>query len=142
MSYYDNDTIILYNIYQNILINCNTYNVKYLIMKNNNMMTTEVERKTALLLRALDSELRRELIKIAHEEGALDADGYYNEIVKKGFDIKYKESVYKELQLLVESELLEKYYDVKSKKIRYKLIVSKVIIDIRSMESYMMQEDK
>lgn len=106
------------------------------------MMSTEVERKTALLLRALDSELRRELIKIAHEEGALDADGYYNEIVKRGFSIKYKESVYKELQLLVEAELLDKYYDVKSKKIRYRLVANKIIVDIRSMESYVMREDK
>ena len=104
------------------------------------MMKPEVEKKTSLLLRALDSELRRELIKIAHEEGALDADGYYNSITERGFKIKYKESVYKELQLLVEAELLEKYYDVKSKKIRYKLNANKVIIDLKNMESYIMQE--
>ena len=104
------------------------------------MMRTEVEKRTSLLLRALDSELRRELIKIAYEEGALDADGYYNSVVARGFKIKYKESVYKELQLLVEAQLLEKYYDVKSKKIRYRLNASKVIIDLTSMESYIMRE--
>ncbi len=104
------------------------------------MLQTEVEKKTALLLRALDSELRRELIRIAYEEGALDADGYYNSIIKRGFKIKYKESVYKELQLLVEAELLEKYYDAKSKKIKYKLNATKVLVDLKSMECYIKYE--
>lgn len=103
-------------------------------------MTSEVEKKTALLLRALDSELRRELIKIAYEEGALDADGYYNSVTKRGFKIKYKESVYKELQLLVEAELLEKYYDVKSKKIRYMLNASKVVLDLKNTECFIIRE--
>ena len=102
---------------------------------------TEIENRTAIILRALDSEVRRELIKIALSKGPLDADNYYNEILARNFQIKYKESVYKELQLLVEAELLDKYYDIKSKKIKYKLSANKVIIDLKSMECHIIKEN-
>lgn len=98
------------------------------------MSTKELDSKTALILRALDSDLRRELLKIALE-GALDADGFYNKIVDRGFNIRYKESVYKELQTLVQADLISKYYDVKGKKILYSLKSSRVVVDIRTMET-------
>ena len=98
------------------------------------MLVKEIDSKTALIARALDSDLRRELLKIAFE-GTLDAEGFYNAIVAQGFNIKYMESVYKELQTLVEVELLDKYYDVKTKKILYGPKVSQIIIDVRTMKT-------
>jgi len=101
------------------------------------MLRKELDSKTALILRALDSDLRRELLKIALE-GSLDADKFYNEVVNRGFNIRYKESVYKELQTLVQAELVDKYYDVKSKKILYRLKAGRVVVDIKSMETEIM----
>lgn len=98
------------------------------------MLRKELDSKTALILRALDSDLRRELLKIALD-GALDADGFYNAVIDRGFNIRYKESVYKELQTLVQASLLDKYYDVKSKKILYRLKSGRVVVDIKTMET-------
>jgi len=98
------------------------------------MLRKELDSKTALILRALDSDLRRELLKIALE-GPLDADGFYNKVIDRGFNIRYKESVYKELQTLVQADLIDKYYDVQSKKILYRLKTGKVVVDIRTMET-------
>ncbi len=98
------------------------------------MLEKELDGKTALILRALDSDLRRELLKIAIE-GPLDADGFYNKIIDRGFNIRYKESVYKELQMLVQAELIDKFYDVQSKKILYRLKSERVVVDIKTMET-------
>ncbi len=98
------------------------------------MLRKELDSKTALILRALDSDLRRELLKIALE-GPLDADGFYNKVVDSGFNIRYKESVYKELQTLVQAELIDKYYDVQAKKILYRLKAGRVVVDIKTMET-------
>jgi Fe2+ or Zn2+ uptake regulation protein len=68
-------------------------------------------------------------------EGPLDADGFYNKVIDRGFNIRYKESVYKELQTLVQADLIDKYYDVQSKKILYRLKTNKVVVDIRTMET-------
>ena len=101
------------------------------------MLRKELDSKTALILRALDSDLRRELLKIALE-GPFDADGFYNAVINRGFNIRYKESVYKELQTLVQASLLDKYYDVKSKKILYRLKSGRVVVDIKTMETEIM----
>jgi len=98
------------------------------------MLEKELDSKTALILRALDSDLRRELLKIALE-GPLDADGFYNKVLNSGFNIRYKESVYKELQTLVQADLIDKYYDVHAKKILYKLKSERVVVDIKTMET-------
>jgi len=98
------------------------------------MLRKELDSKTALILRALDSDLRRELMKIALQ-GPLDADGFYNKVVDSGFNIRYKESVYKELQTLVQAGLIDKYYDVQAKKILYRLKAGRVVVDIKTMET-------
>jgi len=105
------------------------------------MLRKELDSSTALILRALDSDLRRELLKVALE-APLDADGFYNAVVNRGFNIRYKESVYKELQTLVQAELIDKYYDVKSKKILYKLKAGRVVVDIKTMETFIDQTAK
>lgn len=98
------------------------------------MSVKELDGKTALILRALDSDLRRELLKIAIE-GPLDADGFYNRVIDRGFNIRYKESVYKELQTLVQAELIDKFYDVQTKKILYRLKSERVVVNIKTMET-------
>ena len=97
------------------------------------MLKKESDNQTALILRALDSDLRRELLRIA-AMSPLDAEGYYKAIAERGFNIRYKESVYKELQFLVEAGMIEKFYDVKSKKILYRIALSRVSIHLPTME--------
>ncbi len=103
------------------------------------MLAKEIGDKTALVSRALNSDLRRELLKVAFD-GPLDAEGFYNAVASRGFSIKYVESVYKELQNLVEAGLLDKYYDLKSKKIFYRLKASQIVIDVRTMQTEIMDQ--
>jgi hypothetical protein len=63
-------------------------------------------------------------------------------VIDRGFNIRYKESVYKELQTLVQADLIDKYYDVQSKKILYRLKAGKVIVDIKSMETDIMDHSE
>jgi hypothetical protein len=50
--------------------------------------------------------------------------------------------VYKELQTLVQADLVDKYYDVQTKKILYRLKAGKVVVDIKSMETDIMDHSE
>lgn len=105
------------------------------------MLKNEMESKTALVLRALDSDLRRELLRIAAVQ-PLDAEGFYNSVIDRGFNIRYKESVYKELQSLVEATMIDKYYDIKSKKILYRLSAVGITVNLKTMETSIVKNDE
>ena len=47
----------------------------------------------------------------------------------KGFDVKYRETVYRAIEKLVDAELVEKYY-VKEKGLCYKLSLTHMTIEI------------
>lgn len=94
-------------------------------------MSTIGDSKLALVLRALDNSMRRELMKLAAEK-PMNGDEFYDAIVNKGFNIRYRESVYKELQTLVVAGLLDKYEG--GDRILYKSKVSKIIIDANTLE--------
>ena len=51
------------------------------------------------------------------------------ELIALGRKVKYRESVYRGLEKLVDAGLLEKYYD-KQKGIAYKLVIRKIHIDL------------
>lgn len=87
------------------------------------------ESNLATVMRALDSSVRRTIMLLALE-GPKTSMGYKDELVKKGFDVKYKESVYKDLQLLVDAGLIEKYYDKEKKAIVYTSTVDTVVFDL------------
>lgn len=80
---------------------------------------------------ALSSKTRLEILRI------LSAKPYsigeiLSDLQKKGYGIKYRESIYRALEKLVAAGLVEKYYDKEEKGIKYKLIKTKLEIDFQT----------
>jgi Fe2+ or Zn2+ uptake regulation protein len=81
---------------------------------------------------ALGSKLRREILKIISKE-PMTVIQVLEELRKRKFDVKYRESVYRALEKLVDSGLVEKCY-IKEKGLCYKLKVKIVKIDLTKGE--------
>jgi Fe2+ or Zn2+ uptake regulation protein len=80
------------------------------------------------VISALDSELRREILKILAERPSTVVD-VLHKLKGKGLNVKYRETVYRALQILVDSGLVEKYYE-KEKGLCYRLVVNNITIKI------------
>lgn len=70
---------------------------------------------------ALNSNLRREILKILSKE-PMTVIRVLNELKKKRIEIKYRETVYRDLEKLLDAGLVNKYY-VKDKGLCYELKV-------------------
>ena len=88
------------------------------------------------VMKALDSPVRRMLMLLALE-GPKTSQGYKEELMKHGFDVKYKESIYKDLQLLVDAGLIQKYYDKEEKAIMYGSRIGTVVFDLMKWSLYL-----
>lgn len=100
----------------------------------------EVERSdsdTPSAIKALDSKLRSEIMRALSENpgSGLKSEAIFDIMVGRGIRIPYKESIFKHLQVLVDANLLEKYYNVERKAILYKPKTGKLVLDTRTMES-------
>jgi len=83
----------------------------------------------AKVISALNSDLRREILKILAEEPYTVLE-VLNNLKNKGLKVKYRETVYRALEKLVDAELLEKFY-VKEKGLCYRLSLTRITIEIR-----------
>ncbi len=81
---------------------------------------------------ALNSKLRREILKIIAKE-PMNVIQVLEELRKRKFDVKYRESVYRALEKLVDSELVEKSY-IREKGLCYKLKAKIIKIDVTKGE--------
>jgi len=88
----------------------------------------------AELVGALANEMRIELLQIL-SRGPLPAPAVFAELSRNGSDIKYRESVYKGLEVLVDAGLVDKVYDKKNKKILYSLVSERLDIDFTHMQA-------
>jgi Fe2+ or Zn2+ uptake regulation protein len=84
--------------------------------------------ETDRVISALNSEPRREILKIISKE-PMPVIQVFEELKKKGHVVKYRESIYRALEKLVDSGLVEKCY-IKDKGLCYKLKVKIVKIDL------------
>lgn len=84
------------------------------------------------MISALNSELRREILKIISKE-PMPVVQVLEELKKRKYDVKYRESVYRALEKLVDSELVEKCY-IKEKGLCYRLKVKSLKIDLTKGE--------
>lgn len=80
------------------------------------------------VISALDSKLRQEILKILAERPNTVA-GVLHRLKSKNLNVKYRETVYRALEILVNSELVEKYYE-KEKGLCYKLVSNCITIRI------------
>jgi Fe2+ or Zn2+ uptake regulation protein len=88
--------------------------------------------ETDKVISALNSELRREILKIISKE-PMPVVQVLEELKKRKYDVKYRESVYRALEKLVDSELVEKCY-IKEKGLCYRLKVKSLKIDLTKGE--------
>lgn len=77
---------------------------------------------------ALYSETRRKILTIL-AEGPMTVQETLYKLNQLGFKIKYRESIYRALEKLVNAELVEKFYD-REKGICYRLSVRRIEIDL------------
>jgi len=82
---------------------------------------------------ALSSKTRIEILKILSAKPSSVME-ILNELNKRSFGIKYRESVYRALEKLAAAGLVEKYYDRKEGGIRYRLIKTKLEVDFQTGE--------
>lgn len=83
----------------------------------------------AKAISALNSPLRREILMVLVER-RLTVSGVLDRLKTRGNDVKHRETVYRALEILVDSGLVEKYYDGE-KGLCYKLFVDRITIEIR-----------
>lgn len=81
------------------------------------------------IVKALNSRTRREILKILAEEPRNVKEIFQILREQKSTNIKYRESVFKAIEKLVEARLVEKYYE-KGKGVLYKLRRREIIIDL------------
>jgi Fe2+ or Zn2+ uptake regulation protein len=83
---------------------------------------------SAKIISALDSDLRREILKILAEK-SLTVSETKDALKNRGFNARYRETVYRALETLVDSGLVNKYYE-KEKGLAYRLAYKRIIIGI------------
>ncbi len=82
----------------------------------------------AKVFRALCSELRREILSLLSEK-PMTASETQKAVKNRGFKIKYRETIYRALETLVDSGLVEKFY-VSKKGLSYKLACTQITMYI------------
>ena len=87
-------------------------------------MTVELDK----VISALNSETRRQILEIL-AKGHGTVEEVWKKLGQRGIAIKYRVSVYKALEKLVDTDLVEKFYD-KDKGMCYKLLIRTIKIDV------------
>ena len=82
------------------------------------------------VISGLNSGLRRDILKIL-TDSALTVLEVLHKLKGRGLEVKYRETVYRALEKLVEAELVDKFY-VKEKGLCYKLCATCITIEISS----------
>ncbi len=77
---------------------------------------------------ALDSNIRREMLRILSKD-PMNVVEVLEELKRRKFEVKYRETVYRGLEKLLEAGLVDKSY-VKNKGLCYKLTANRIIIDV------------
>lgn len=80
------------------------------------------------VIAALNSNLRREILRVIAGQ-TMTVIEVLKELNKRGLEVKYRESVYRALEKLLDAGLVQKYY-IKEKGLCYKITLNRVLIDI------------
>ncbi|MGB9718729.1 MAG: ArsR/SmtB family transcription factor [Thermoproteota archaeon] len=80
------------------------------------------------VISALNSEMRREILKIISEE-PMTVIQVLEELKRRRFEVKYRETVYRALEKLLDAGLVEKYYD-QEKGLCYRIKAKLIAIDL------------
>jgi len=80
------------------------------------------------VISALNSKLRRDILKVLVDNPSTVGEVLDN-LRNRGFNVKYRETVYRALEKLVDSGLVQKFYDGE-KGICYRLSIRQIKIEI------------
>lgn len=84
--------------------------------------------ETAKVISALNSKMRREILKTISEE-PMTVMQVLEELKRRKFEVKYRETVYRALEKLLDAGLVEKYYDPE-KGLCYRIMVKLVTLNL------------
>jgi len=94
--------------------------------------------KTIDLGKGLSNRTRVNLLKILSRESCSAVDAYRKYV--KLYDDKHRETIYRELEKLVDLKIIEKTYDEKEKQLLYSLPYEKICITIGKDEIIIKKE--
>ena len=83
-----------------------------------------------MIIAALNSDIRREILMILFH-GSMNVKDTMKELEHRGVGARYRETVYRALEMLSNSGLVEKHYE-KERGLCYRLISSRIIVEIES----------
>jgi len=84
------------------------------------------------IIRALNSDLRREILKIIMVEPKTVAE-ILRDLERRGFEIKYRTTVFRALEKLVDAGLVKKYY-IQGRGLCYRSLYTCITININADE--------
>lgn len=91
-------------------------------------MNTTLHVEIDKVISALNSTMRREILKIISEE-PMTVIQVLEELRRRNFEVKYRETVYRALEKLLDAGLVEKYY-YREKGLCYRMKVKLITVDL------------
>ncbi|MBO3840284.1 MAG: helix-turn-helix domain-containing protein [Thermoproteota archaeon] len=84
--------------------------------------------ETDKVISALNSKMRREILKTISKE-PMTVMQVFEELKRRNFEVKYRETVYRALERLLDAGLVEKYYNPE-KGLCYRIKVKLITLDL------------
>jgi Fe2+ or Zn2+ uptake regulation protein len=92
------------------------------------------------IVKALDNDLR--LLILDKLKGTpMTEKELFEQLSKERPDLKYRESLYRQVETLVQAGLVKKFYDMGKRRISYACEASQVFIDLRAMDANIVADD-
>ena len=92
----------------------------------------KLEAKIYKIIRALDNDLRLLIIDKLIGNSLTEKE-LFETISKERPDLKYRESLYRQIETLVQAGLVTKYYDTAKRRICYTCELDNISIDLKAM---------
>ena len=86
-----------------------------------------------LIFSNLNSEIKLDILQILSGEPS-SVKEVMNYLIIKSYDVKFRESIYRYPEKFTEINLVEKYYDVENKVIKYRIKKDKMVYNFKDKE--------
>ena len=124
-----------------MLLKKNRANGKEGLNQNIEFLILKMEAAIYKIVRALDNDLR--LLIIDKLKGIpMTEKELFQLLNKERPDLKYRESLYRQVEMLVQAGLVRKFYDTSKRRICYTCDASQIFIDLRAMEANIVTDTK
>lgn len=93
------------------------------------------------IVRALDNDLRLLILDKLNGISMTEKE-LFETLRKERLDLKYRESLYRQIEMLVQAGLVKKYYDTDKRRICYTCEASRIFIDLNAMDVNVVTNEK